>query len=99
MKKRGRSVKNSAVRNTDMSEMALADMNDYDHTAHHDTGRDAHGVATLGNEAREAPHFAVPQGFRRRRLLSLVQRFAGKSIVIVGDMVADEYIIGRPERI
>lgn len=35
----------------------------------------------------------------RRRLLALVNRFAGKRILVVGDMVADEYIVGAPIRI
>ncbi|HEX8036275.1 MAG TPA: PfkB family carbohydrate kinase [Ktedonobacterales bacterium] len=79
--------------------MALADVNDYDHDAHAGSGHNGHGATTLDDEAREAAPFAVPQGLHRQRLLSLVERFAGKRIVIVGDMVADEYIIGRPERI
>jgi D-glycero-beta-D-manno-heptose-7-phosphate kinase len=36
---------------------------------------------------------------RRGRLLALVSRFKGKRILVVGDMVADEYIVGVPERI
>jgi rfaE bifunctional protein kinase chain/domain len=35
----------------------------------------------------------------RERLIGLVRRFSGKRILVVGDMVADEYIIGRPLRI
>ncbi|MGZ3682015.1 MAG: bifunctional heptose 7-phosphate kinase/heptose 1-phosphate adenyltransferase [Ktedonobacterales bacterium] len=100
MKKREHDAKNPALRGTDRSDMALADINDYDHDSHAGSGHDRRGVATLDDEAREevAP-FAVPRGLRRQRLQSLVERFAGKRIVIVGDMVADEYIIGRPERI
>lgn len=100
MNKRGRGVKNPAARGVDTSDMALANINEYDHNAHTGgDGRDARGVATLGSETREAAPFAVPEGMRQGRLLSLVERFAGKRIVIVGDMVADEYVIGRPERI
>jgi len=35
----------------------------------------------------------------RRRLLALVKRLAGKRVLVVGDMVADEYITGAPLRI
>ncbi|HTI14448.1 MAG TPA: PfkB family carbohydrate kinase [Dictyobacter sp.] len=33
------------------------------------------------------------------RLRSLIQAFAGKRVMVIGDMVADEYLIGRPTRI
>jgi D-glycero-beta-D-manno-heptose-7-phosphate kinase len=99
MNKRERDAENPALRGADRSDMALADVNDYDHESHAGSGQNGHGVATLDEEAREATPFAVPRGLHRQRLLSLVERFAGKRIVIVGDMVADEYIIGRPERI
>lgn len=33
------------------------------------------------------------------RMLELVRAFAGKRVLVVGDMVADEYIIGKPLRI
>ncbi len=33
------------------------------------------------------------------RLHSLVSSFAGKRVLVIGDMVADEYLIGRPTRI
>jgi D-glycero-beta-D-manno-heptose-7-phosphate kinase len=36
---------------------------------------------------------------RRRRLLDLVAHFAGKRVLVVGDMVADEYLVGTPSRI
>jgi rfaE bifunctional protein kinase chain/domain len=36
---------------------------------------------------------------RRKRLLDLVARFAEKRVLVVGDMVADEYIVGTPSRI
>jgi D-glycero-beta-D-manno-heptose-7-phosphate kinase len=32
-------------------------------------------------------------------LPSLIDRFRGKRVLVVGDMVADEYIVGRPSRI
>src|SRR5579859_4484012 len=33
------------------------------------------------------------------RLRTLVNNFKGKRILVIGDMVADEYLIGRPTRI
>ena len=33
------------------------------------------------------------------RLCSLIESFKGKRILVIGDMVADEYLIGRPTRI
>ncbi len=36
---------------------------------------------------------------RRDVLLAHVRQFAGKRVLVVGDMVADEYIVGTPERI
>ena len=33
------------------------------------------------------------------RLRSLLNSFAGKRVLVIGDMVADEYLIGRPTRI
>jgi rfaE bifunctional protein kinase chain/domain len=36
---------------------------------------------------------------RRDRLTALVRGFAGKRVLVVGDMVADEYLIGTPTRI
>jgi len=33
------------------------------------------------------------------RLHSLINRFKGKRVLVIGDIVADEYIIGRPTRI
>src|SRR6266436_7242909 len=33
------------------------------------------------------------------RLCSLMQSFRGKRVLVIGDMVADEYLIGRPTRI
>src|SRR5437762_9747079 len=32
-------------------------------------------------------------------LRSLVNRFASRRVLVIGDMVADEYLIGRPTRI
>jgi D-glycero-beta-D-manno-heptose-7-phosphate kinase len=42
---------------------------------------------------------AVTNGLDRERLLCLVRDFAGKRILVVGDLVADEYIIGAPLRV
>src|ERR1700730_3121061 len=36
---------------------------------------------------------------RASYLKSLVQSFHGKRVLVIGDMVADEYLIGRPTRI
>src|SRR3989442_11522108 len=33
------------------------------------------------------------------RLRALISDFAGKRVLVIGDMVADEYLIGRPTRI
>src|SRR5436305_12400597 len=33
------------------------------------------------------------------RLRTLVHAFKGKRVLVIGDMVADEYLIGRPTRI
>src|SRR5213595_582249 len=33
------------------------------------------------------------------RLRSLIGSFSGKRVLVIGDMVADEYLIGRPARI
>jgi rfaE bifunctional protein kinase chain/domain len=38
-------------------------------------------------------------GSPRRRLLSVLERFAGRRVLVVGDMVADEYVLGSPTRI
>lgn len=34
-----------------------------------------------------------------RRLLRLVEAFQGKTVVVLGDLVGDEYVYGKPERI
>src|SRR5436309_4160888 len=34
-----------------------------------------------------------------KRLHTMIERFAGKRILVIGDMVADEYMIGRPKSI
>jgi D-glycero-beta-D-manno-heptose-7-phosphate kinase len=40
-----------------------------------------------------------PLRIARSRLHSLIAGFAGKRVLVIGDMVADEYLIGRPTRI
>jgi D-glycero-beta-D-manno-heptose-7-phosphate kinase len=40
-----------------------------------------------------------PLHIARSRLHSLIAGFAGKRVLVIGDMVADEYLIGRPTRI
>ena len=37
--------------------------------------------------------------FYRNRLLAALGRFAGKRVVVVGDLIADEYLHGKPARI
>ncbi len=34
-----------------------------------------------------------------KRLSALIDAFAGKRVLVIGDMVADEYLVGRPTRI
>lgn len=64
--------------------------------------RDGASAATLLPTVARRP---VPQQVSQtpqpphERLLSLVRRFAGKRVLVVGDMVADEYIVGTPARI
>jgi rfaE bifunctional protein kinase chain/domain len=41
----------------------------------------------------------VENGLDRDHLLCLVRAFAGKRILVVGDLVADEYIIGAPLKV
>jgi rfaE bifunctional protein kinase chain/domain len=38
-------------------------------------------------------------GSPRKRLLAVLERFAGLRVLVVGDMVADEYVMGTPSRI
>ncbi len=40
-----------------------------------------------------------PLHIAKSRLHSLIAGFAGKRVLVIGDMVADEYLIGRPTRI
>ncbi len=35
----------------------------------------------------------------RLRLIGLVERFAGRRVVVIGDIIADEFLYGRPARI
>ena len=37
--------------------------------------------------------------FPAQRLRALVDRFGGKTVLVVGDLIADEYIYGKPSRI
>src|SRR5881396_327834 len=43
----------------------------------------------------QTPTFSV----NASRLRSLINNFAGKRVLVIGDMVADEYLIGKPTRI
>src|SRR5947209_8205487 len=38
-------------------------------------------------------------GLTSSRFRSLISDFSGKRVLVIGDMVADEYLIGRPTRI
>jgi len=42
------------------------------------------------------PHDSRPYDVNALRLRSIVEDFAGKRVLVIGDMVADEYLIGRP---
>jgi rfaE bifunctional protein kinase chain/domain len=53
----------------------------------------------LTYEAAKGLFITVKNGLDRDRLLCLVRAFAGKRILVVGDLVADEYIIGAPLRV
>ena len=37
--------------------------------------------------------------FPVKRLRALIREFTGKRIVVVGDLIADEYLYGKPARI
>lgn len=41
----------------------------------------------------------MTDGVRKELLLEILPRFAGKRIVVVGDLFLDEYLVGRPARI
>src|SRR5437764_1863584 len=43
----------------------------------------------------QTSHFRIAKSHTR----SLIDSFAGKRVLVIGDMVADEYLIGRPTRI
>ncbi len=55
-------------------------------------------AATLAS-AQNGASGPLPATTRKGRLLELVRSFAGKRVLVVGDMVADEYITGTPTRI
>lgn len=59
------------------------------------------GAGTLWKQRAVAKGLrdAVEQGVDRERLIRLVDAFAGKRILVVGDLVADEYIIGAPLKV
>src|SRR5213595_605379 len=42
---------------------------------------------------------ALSPGITSSRLRSLIEGFSGKRVLVIGDMVADEYLRGRPTRI
>ena len=60
-----------------------------------DDRRSGYDHATTG----ETLVTALPHSCRRDEMAALVRSFAGKRILVVGDMVADEYITGLPTRI
>jgi rfaE bifunctional protein kinase chain/domain len=47
-----------------------------------------------GGGAKRPQHHA-----ERRRLRAAIERFADKTIVVIGDLICDEYVIGKPGRI
>jgi rfaE bifunctional protein kinase chain/domain len=46
-----------------------------------------------------ASQSAAERKQRNERLRTIINGFAGKRILVIGDMVADEYLIGKPARI
>ena len=58
-------------------------------------------AALYGGSATPEGHASSPAttDSLRARLLDTLACFSGKRVLVVGDMVADEYIIGRPARI
>ena len=56
-------------------------------------------AAAIPAEPATRPFPIRPHSSRHERLLSIVRGFAGKRVLVVGDMVADEYIVGVPARI
>jgi rfaE bifunctional protein kinase chain/domain len=60
---------------------------------------DHKGVPATTLDHSEATTVVASAGSRRDRLIALVRRFAGKRVLVVGDMVADEYVVGTPTRI
>jgi rfaE bifunctional protein kinase chain/domain len=56
--------------------------------------RDGQSVTHVATE-QPLPYYLK----KRKHLLDLVACFAGKRVLVVGDMVADEYIVGTPSRI
>ncbi|HLZ22485.1 MAG TPA: PfkB family carbohydrate kinase [Ktedonobacterales bacterium] len=63
------------------------------------TGQQGLGAAILMPTEATRPTPVRPHAVRHERLLALVSGFAGRRVLVVGDMVADEYIIGTPTRI
>ncbi|TKJ33590.1 hypothetical protein CEE39_03660 [bacterium (candidate division B38) B3_B38] len=41
----------------------------------------------------------MKQGRLRERLLRLIEEFSGKRLLVVGDMIADEFVYGKIDRI
>src|SRR6266699_3606658 len=52
-----------------------------------------------GKLPHSTPHDPRPYDVNALRLRSFISNFAGKRVLVIGDMVADEYLIGRPARI
>jgi D-glycero-beta-D-manno-heptose-7-phosphate kinase len=59
------------------------------------TSLDAHPIG----DDLTAPLATNGNGSPRQRLLDIVDRFSRARILVVGDMVADEYLVGTPSRI
>lgn len=64
------------------------------------TGQDGLSAPALVRAQSVArPSFGRSHTPRQERLLSVVRGFGGRRVLVVGDMVADEYITGAPTRI
>lgn len=62
--------------------------------------RIAHDVAATSIDGALPGSVGVPPSAPLRgRLLTTIAAFGGKRVLVVGDMVSDEYIVGTPERI
>jgi D-glycero-beta-D-manno-heptose-7-phosphate kinase len=59
----------------------------------------APGARPIDHNGTSGSNGSGGTGNPRERLLGLVRRFPGKRLLVVGDMVADEYLVGSPASI